>query len=93
VNISLSESDLRPLVESVIAFALEKLEDERRQLGEKLAHSEPDAAALLSVKPHVLRDARLRGEIAGFRLGKGIRYARDELLRFLHRQEDPDRQG
>lgn len=83
VNISLSENDLRPLVETVVTLALEKFKEEERQMGERLAFSESEAAALLSVQRHVLRDARLRGEIAGFKLGKGIRYARDELLRFL----------
>jgi Helix-turn-helix domain len=91
VNISLSESDLQPLVEAVVALTLNKLGDERRQIGDKLAYSEPEAAALLSVRPHVLRDARLRGEIAGFKLGKGIRYAREELLRFLRKHQDFDR--
>ena len=91
VNISLNESDLQPLVEAVVALTLNKLEDERRQIGDKLAYSEPEAAALLSVKPHVLRDARLRGEIEGFKLGKGMRYARDELLRFLRKHQTFDR--
>lgn len=91
VNISLNESDLQPLVEAVVALTLNKLEDERRRIGDKLAYSEPEAAALLSVKPHVLRDARLRGEIEGFKLGKGMRYARDELLRFLRRHQTFDR--
>jgi hypothetical protein len=88
VKISFSEADLRPLVEAVVAATLEKLAEERQRIGEKLAYSEPEAAALLSVKPYVLRDARLRGEISGFRIGKGIRYERDELLRFLRRQRD-----
>jgi hypothetical protein len=88
VNISFSESDLRPLVEAVVATTLERLGDERQRIGNKLAYSEPEAAALLSVKPYVLRDARLRGEIAGFRIGKGIRYEREELLRYLRRQRD-----
>lgn len=88
MNISFSETDLRPLVEVVVAATLERLGDERQRIGDRLAYSEPEAAALLSVRPHVLRDARLRGEIAGFRIGKGIRYERDELLRFLRRQKE-----
>ena len=91
MNISLNESDLQPLVEAVVALTLNKLEDERQRIGDKLAYSEPEAAALLSVKPHVLRDARLRGEIEGFKLGKGMRYARDELLRFLRHHHTFDR--
>jgi hypothetical protein len=88
VNISFSESDLRSLVEAVVAATVERLDGERRRIGDKLAYSEPEAAALLSVKPYVLRDARLRGEIVGFRIGKGVRYEREELLRFLRRQRE-----
>ena len=53
---------------------------------DKIAFTEPEAAAILSLRPHVLRDARLRGEISGSRVGKRILYERTELLRFLHQQ-------
>ena len=35
----------------------------------RLAFTEPEAAALLGVKPHVLRDCRRRGELQGAKVG------------------------
>lgn len=45
-----------------------------------------EAAAAIGVRPHVLRDARLRGQIQGRKVGKKTVYARDELLKFLARE-------
>ena len=88
MNLSFDESTLRPLVELVVAAALEQLDAQRQQVGGKLAYTEPEAAALLCLRPHVLRDARLRGEIAGSRVGKRILYEHAELLRFLRSRRD-----
>ena len=56
------------------------------KLGGRLAYTEAEAASLVGVERHVLRDARLRHEIEASRVGKRIVYTRDELLRFLHAQ-------
>jgi hypothetical protein len=48
--------------------------------------SEPAAAALLRVQPHVLRDARKRGELHCTKIGKSVRYTRDQLDAYLRRQ-------
>ena len=64
---------------------VERLEEERDRLGERLAFREHEAAALLSVERHTLRDARLRGEVEASRLGRRIIYSRDQLLRLLER--------
>jgi helix-turn-helix protein len=48
-----------------------------------LALAEPEAAATIDVARHVLRDARLRGEITGSRIGKRIVYARKDVMAFL----------
>jgi excisionase family DNA binding protein len=77
---------LRPLIERVVVAVLDRLECDRAKVGERMAFSEAEAAALLGVQRHVLRDARLRGELSGCRIGKGIRYERDELLQFLRRR-------
>lgn len=50
---------------------------------DRLAYTEPEAAQLLGVRSHVLRDARLRGELTGRRAGKRVIYDRRELLRWL----------
>ncbi len=88
MHLSLDETDLQPLIETIVDAAVTRLAGEQRTLGDKLAFSEAEAAALLSVRPHVLRDARLRGELKGSRVGKSIRYERDELLRFLRRRRN-----
>ena len=74
---------LRPLVERTVASVVERLDRDRATLGDRLAFSEAEAAALIGVQRHVLRDARLRGELEGSRVGKGIRYEKQEILRYL----------
>jgi len=86
MKLSFDEADLRPLIEQIVCAALAQLQADQGRFGDRIAFTEPEAAALLSLRPHVLRDARLRGEISGARVGKRILYERDELLRFLHRQ-------
>jgi excisionase family DNA binding protein len=51
--------------------------------GGRLAYPEAEAAALLGVQRHTLRDCRLRGEIAARRVGKRWVYSRDTLVRWL----------
>ena len=53
--------------------------------------AEPEAAAMFGMKPYVLRDARLRGEISGSKIGKRIFYSRDELLKLLARNQAESR--
>ena len=52
----------------------------------RLAYSEPEAASLLGCRPHVLRDARLRGEIRSTKVGKRIGYTRQQLDAYLESQ-------
>jgi hypothetical protein len=86
MKVSFDEADLRPLIEQIVSAAFAQLQADEVAFGDKLAFTEPEAAAVLSLRPHVLRDARLRGEISGSRVGKRILYERNELLRFLQRQ-------
>jgi len=86
MKVSFDEADLRPLIEQIVSATFAQLQSDRAPFGDKLAFTEPEAAAILSLRPHVLRDCRLRGEIAGSRIGKRILYERNELLRFLQRQ-------
>ena len=88
MNISFDQAVLRPLIEQIVAAVLERLDAERQAIGDKLAYPEAAAAALLGIQRHALRDARLRGEIAGSRLGKRVVYERQELLAFLRRQRE-----
>ncbi len=77
-QITLSETCLAPLVEQIVRHVL------AGQAG-RVAYTEAEAAELLGVPAHVLRDARLRGEITGKRLGKKVIYAADELRAFARR--------
>jgi hypothetical protein len=84
VNIQLDPDALRPLIQQVVAETVVQLEAERAQLNGRLAYSEPEAAALLGLEPHVLRDERLRGNIvASAIVGRRIRYLRQDLMAYL----------
>ena len=74
---------LRPLVRLAVAEAMERMEGEQTRFNGRLAFTEPEAAVLLGVKPHVLRDARLRGEISAKLVGKRYVYSRKTLETFL----------
>jgi hypothetical protein len=87
VRIQFDRDDLRPLVEIAVAEALDRIEEERAKSSGRLAFTEPEAAALLGVKAHVLRDCRRRGELRGAKVGSKIVYTRAELLEFLDRQK------
>ena len=80
--------ELRPIVHLAVAEALNRMEEERAKLQGRLAFTEPEAAVLLGVKPHVLRDCRRRGELQGARVGSKTVYTRADLLEFLDRQKE-----
>jgi hypothetical protein len=85
-RIHLDADDLRPLVEEIVALALAQLRDQEQQIT-KLAIGEEEAARLLSLAPHQLRDERLRGNIAAsVGPGRKILYSRTELLAYLARR-------
>lgn len=87
-KIEFDHDALRPLVQLAVTEALHRLEVERAKLNGRLAFTEAEAAALLGVKPYVLRDCRRRGELQGARVGSKIVYTRSELVDFLERQKD-----
>ncbi len=87
LKIEFDRDELQPLVQSVVAEVLDRLEEERARLNGRLAYTEPEAAALVGVKPHVLRDCRRRGELQGAKVGSKIVYTRADLLEFLERQK------
>ena len=88
LQIQFDRDALRPLVRLAVAEAMERLEEERAKLNGRLAYTEPEAAVLLGVKPHVLRDCRRRGELHGAKVGSKIVYTRADLLDFLERQKE-----
>lgn len=78
---------LLPLAKPFLAQFAEEIQQQHEaneaKLGDRLAYPEPEAAALIGVAPHVLRDARRRGEIHARLCGKRYLYPRAELLRYL----------
>ena len=76
-------ADLRPLIEACIVATLEKLRPVDDALTGRLSLSEPEAAAVIGIAAHGLRDCRLRGEISGGLIGKRIFYSAEELRRFV----------
>lgn len=69
----------KPIVVEVVAALGTKPDADR------LAYPEPEAAALLGIAAHQLRDARLRGEITATKAGGRIAYERSELVAYLAR--------
>jgi len=83
MQMHITRDELRPLVRAVVAEVLAELEARMVDDG-RLAFSEAEAADLLGIRPHVLRDARLRGEITACRIAGGrVRYTRHQLLEYL----------
>lgn len=82
--LAFSPDALRPLVEQVIDLALARLAEANAALPDRLAYSESEAAALLGLAPHVLRDERRRGRIAASTVvGRRVRYVRADLMTYL----------
>lgn len=83
MKLQFDNDDLEPLVTKVVVKVLAEREENAEKFGGRLAFTEPEAAALLGVRPYVLRDCRLRGEIVGSKVGKRVMYSRETLLKFL----------
>jgi hypothetical protein len=84
LNLQLDFEALKPLIDQVVTETLARLETVRATLECKLAYSEPEAARLLGLEPHQLRDERRRGRIKASQIvGKRIRYTRENLMGYL----------
>jgi hypothetical protein len=76
-------ADLHHVITAAVRATLHEIQAEDAKFGNQLGYTEPQAAALLGVAAHVLRDCRLRGEISARKVGCRYVYSRDSLLRFL----------
>lgn len=47
--------------------------------------TEEEAASFLNVHPQTLRKVRARGQIAFVRIGRSIRYSKEEVVSFVER--------
>lgn len=84
VKIELDPQTLQPLVARIVAETLEQLRDVNHKLPDgRIAYPEAEAAALLGIAQHVLRDSRRRGEIGAKKLGKRWLYFRGDLEKWF----------
>jgi hypothetical protein len=86
-------ADLRQTIRTAVADAIaESLHDSDSQSRSpatptQLQYCEAEAAQLLGMRKHQLRDARLDGLIAGYLVRGRIYYAADELRRFCREMQ------
>jgi hypothetical protein len=76
--------ELRPVIREVVANVMEELRAADAKVNGRLAYTESEAAALIGVPRHVLRDVRLREHIPVKKVGKTIVWPRDILVSYLH---------
>lgn len=83
LSVTLDKDIVHQIVRQVVEQILEA-HDESGRLG----YCEHEAARLLGIPKHRLRDARLRGEIRAGKIGKLTMYSRRQLLAYLERSGD-----
>lgn len=80
------ESALKPLIKSVVAEVLAEVEQLKKTSNDRLVYSEVEAASMLGLHRHQLRDIRQRGEISHTRLvGRRIGYTLSDLMAYQNR--------
>jgi hypothetical protein len=92
LSLAVDPAALRPLITEVVRETLAAVEAARAALPEgRLAYSEAEAARLLGMLPHQLRDERLEGKIRASKVrGRRVRYQREDLLGYLARRRVND---
>lgn len=84
MKLSIDLAELQPLIERVVEETIARMQHIEATLPQKMAFSEPEAARLLSMQPHQLRDERRRGRIkASAVVCRRIRYSREDLVEYL----------
>jgi hypothetical protein len=86
MKIEFKPTEWEPVIRQVITAVLDELRADEAKVDGRIGYTEPEAAALLGIERHALRDCRLRGEIEASKVGKRIVYERHELMAFLRRQ-------
>jgi hypothetical protein len=76
-------ADLQPIIAAAVRSTLDQIQASESKLADRLGFSEAEAAMLLGVPRHVMRDCRLRGEISARKVGKKFIYSRTALVEFL----------
>lgn len=76
-------ADLQPVIAAAVRSTLDQLQADGLRTSDRIGYPEPEAAALLGIARHVLRDSRLRGEISARLIGKRYVYSRAALIAYL----------
>ena len=88
MQLSIDPEILKPILEATVAETLARISADELRMGDKLAFNEAEAARLIDLEPHVLRDERLRGRIKASKIvGRRIRYQRSDLLDYLNKNQ------
>lgn len=82
-TIDLNPIEFQPLIDAAVKKAIGELEKRNG----RISYSETEAAEVIGVSPHCLRDCRYRGEIKATKLGKAWLYRRSDLIAFLESGE------
>lgn len=92
VQIIIESTELRHVIEAVVRVTLAQIRRDEESLNDRLALSETEAAGLLGLQTHQLRDERHRGRIgSSVIVGRRIRYTRQDLLAYLARNRNEPR--
>jgi hypothetical protein len=84
ITLDIDPTALEPIIRAVVEQTIAALDAERARLNGRLAYPEAEAAALLGLARHQLRDMRLAGRIgASVGPGKKVLYTRQDLEGFL----------
>ena len=76
--------EMRPVVEMIVQQVLAHIERQTVGLDKRrIGFTEPEAAAAIGVRSHVLADARRRGEISARLVGERYIYSRENLVRWI----------
>lgn len=84
MQFSIDDAAMRPIISATVAETLAIIRQAETILGDRLAVDEAEAARLLGLERHQLRDERGRGRIGCSQIvGRRIRYTREDLLAYL----------
>jgi hypothetical protein len=87
VKLHFDSEDLAPLIREILTEVLDQVNADNAMVGKRLAIPEAEAARLLSMEPHQLRDERYDGRIkASMSRGGRIVYAKSDLIGYLNRR-------
>ena len=96
VSLQIDLVALEPLISRIVEQTVTRLEQARATVGDgdKLCYTEAEAAPLLGLEPHQLRDERRRGRIHASRIvGGRIRYQPCDLVAYLMNRREGEQHG